>query len=290
MRLSEFYKLVVQFGKECDPRSNKTKITSYADSAILYGEPDVSVSKILVGIDIETSELLLADAIRRREGLDLVVSHHPEGTAYASLYDVMKLQVDLLKKAGVSLEVAQELLDERMREVERRLSPANHMRAVDAARLLKLPFMCMHTPADNHAAYFLKNLLNKKKPKTVKDIIAILLEEPEYRLAEKEATGPRIIVGNPHRPAGRVFLEMTGGTEGPQGVYEPLYKAGNRTIVSMHLSEEHFKKVKDTGLSVVIAGHVSSDTLGLNLLLDKIEKRQPVSVLSCSGFRRFRRK
>jgi len=290
MKLSEFYNLVVRFGKECDPRSKKSKIASYADSGILYGRPDTAVSKLLVGIDIEVSELILADAIRNREGLDLVLSHHPEGTAYASLFNVMRLQVDLLKNAGVSLRVAKGLLDERMREVERRLAPANHMRAVDAARLLKLPFMCVHTPADNHAAYFLKGLLDKKKPRTVKDIITVLLEEPEYQLAEKESMGPRIIIGNPHRPVGEVFLEMTGGTEGPQGVYEPLYKAGARTIVAMHLSEEHFKKVKDSGLSVVIAGHVSSDTLGLNLLLDKVEKRHSLTVISCSGFRRFKRK
>ncbi|MDD5565562.1 MAG: NGG1p interacting factor NIF3 [Candidatus Omnitrophica bacterium] len=289
MKLSEFYNLVVRSGRECDPRSKKTKITSYADSGILYGKPDTAVSKVLVGIDIEVPELLLADAVRSREGLDLVLAHHPEGTAYAGLFNVMKLQVDLLKKAGISLKVAEELLDERMREVERRLAPANHMRAVDAARLLKLPFMCAHTPADNHAAYYLDRLLKRKKPSTIKDIITILLEEPEYQLAEKESMGPRIIIGNPHRRVGEVFLEMTGGTEGPQGVYEPLYKAGMRTIVAMHLSEEHFKKVKDSGLSVVIAGHVSSDTLGLNLLLDKIEKRHPLTVRNCSGFRRFKR-
>lgn len=57
----------------------------------------------------------------------------------------------------------------------------------------------------------------------------------------------------------------------------------------MHLSEEHFKKVKDANLNVVIAGHISSDTLGLNLLLDKIEKEEKFETISCSGFRRIRR-
>jgi putative NIF3 family GTP cyclohydrolase 1 type 2 len=57
----------------------------------------------------------------------------------------------------------------------------------------------------------------------------------------------------------------------------------------MHLSEEHFKKVKDANLNVVIAGHISSDTLGLNLLLDNIEKEEKFEIIECSGFRRIRR-
>jgi putative NIF3 family GTP cyclohydrolase 1 type 2 len=57
----------------------------------------------------------------------------------------------------------------------------------------------------------------------------------------------------------------------------------------MHLSEEHFKKVKSANLNVVIAGHISSDTLGLNLLLDRVEKEEKFEITDCSGFRRIRR-
>jgi hypothetical protein len=42
-------------------------------------------------------------------------------------------------------------------------------------------------------------------------------------------------------------------------------------------------------IHVVIAGHISSDTLGLNLLLDAMEKRGPLNVVECSGFKRIRR-
>ncbi|MDD5770717.1 MAG: NGG1p interacting factor NIF3, partial [Candidatus Omnitrophica bacterium] len=93
------------------------------------------------------------------------------------------------------------------------------------------------------------------------------------------------------RPAGKIMLEMTGGTEGPKEAFGRLYKAGVRTLVSMHLSEEHLKKAKEANLNVVIAGHISSDTLGLNLLLDNIEKsaREEFGVVACSGFTRVRR-
>jgi putative NIF3 family GTP cyclohydrolase 1 type 2 len=289
MKLSHLYNQVVRFGIERDPRTKKS-INSYADTAILYGRPATEVNSILIGIDIEVGELLLADKIRQKQGLDLVISHHPEGRAYAALYEVMSLQIDLLVKVGVPKKVAQELLEERKGEVERKILPQNHMRAVDAARALDLPFMCVHTPADNHASSFMQELMRKEKPKKLQDIIDILIGIPEYKDAADELAGPRIILGAPNKAVGEIFVEMTGGTEGSKDTFDKLYKAGVRTLICMHLSEEHFKKVKDTNLNVVIAGHISSDTLGLNLLLDRIEKEERFKITDCSGFRRIRRK
>ena len=146
MKLSRFYNLVVKFGAERDPRKNKSRLKSYPDTAILYGNPDTEVKKILVGIDMEVGELLLADKIRETRGLDLAVSHHPEGRAYALLHEVMQLQVDLLKQAGLDEGVAQKFLNERKNEVERKILPQNHARPIDAARLLKMPLLLPSSP------------------------------------------------------------------------------------------------------------------------------------------------
>jgi len=291
MKLNYLYNQIVRFGVKCDPRNNKADIKSYPDTAILNGYPDTQIRRVLVGIDIEVGELLLADKIRKEEGLDLVIAHHPEGRAWAEFYKVMQVQIDMLAKVGVPRKIAEELLEERMGEVERRVLPNNHMRSVDVARLLGIPFMCVHTPADNHVSNFIYNLMHKEKPKKVGDIIGILEGIPEYKDAKRENAGPRIISGNPNKPVGKIFVEMTGGTEGPKEVFAKLYKKGIRTLVSMHLSEEHLKKVKDADLNVVIAGHISSDTLGLNLLFDNIEKhtKEKLDFINCSGFRRIRR-
>jgi len=294
MKLINFYNQVVKFGRLNDPRKDKSKIKSFSDSAILFGNPDLEVSKIMVGIDIEVPEILLADRIRQTEGLDLVVAHHPEGKAYAGLAAVMGLQVDLLTQAGVLQKTAAKLLAERMSQVERGVLPQNHTRPVDAARLLNMPFMNMHTPADNHVYRYLEAVFKKKINANclLKDVVKILNTIPEYQIAEKFNTGPRIILGSPNRPAGKILFEMTGGTEGSADVFEKLYKAGVRTLISMHLSEGHFKKAKEANLNVVIAGHISSDTLGLNLLLDNIEKsaKQDFEIIACSGFTRIKRK
>ncbi len=289
MLLSDFYQKALRFGKEVDPRKGSGAEITFEDSRILYGRPRTRVSKILVGIDIEVGELLLADRIREKKGLDLVVSHHPEGYAYASLYRVMQLQVDQLAKLGIPRKTAQDMLDERMREVERRIHPANHSRAVDAARLLDLAFVCVHTPADNHVAWFLQDLLRRKEPSTVGKIIDLLLTLPEFAQAACSSCGPQVVLGSPRRKPGRIFVDMTGGTEGPKDVFDKYYKAGVRTVIGMHLSEEHLKKAKDADLNVIIAGHIASDTLGLNLILDKIERSERFQIYECSGFHRVRR-
>jgi putative NIF3 family GTP cyclohydrolase 1 type 2 len=291
MKLSFLFRQAIRCGLERDARP-KGSVHAFEDTAILYGNPASEIKRIMVGIDIEGGELLVADRLRRTQGLDLVIAHHPEGSALAAFYEVMHLQVRVLEKLGVGAKVAQELIALRMQEVERRIISGNHMRAVDIARLLDIPFICLHTPADNQVAFFLQQLLDRRRPKTVQAIIDILMQLPEYAAAAKNQAGPRIILGAPQRPTGKVYVEMTGGTEGPKDVFDKLYKAGVRTLVSMHLSEEHFKKVKDANLNAVLAGHISSDTLGLNLLLDRIESLagEKLHTIDCSGFRRIRRK
>jgi hypothetical protein len=57
----------------------------------------------------------------------------------------------------------------------------------------------------------------------------------------------------------------------------------------MHISEEHRKEAEKNHMNIVIAGHISSDNLGLNLLLDEVLQGSGVQVLACSGFNRTRR-
>lgn len=317
MKLNEFHNFIVKEGMRQDPRSakqissylkqqksaykklsaaqkksfDKERLTNpYADTRILNGDPKIDIKKILVGIDIDAPELLLADRLRNSRQIDCVLSHHPQGYAYASFYDVMNMQVDLLVDAGISYMVAKDLVDKRRKEVERRVHSANYQRAVDAARLLGMPFMCAHTVADNCVSNHLRKLFNKKKPKLLKDVLRILDSLPEYKIASSQGAGPKIILGDSKKPAGKIALEMTGGTEGPKDIFARLSQAGISTIICMHMSETHFQKVANEHINVVLAGHISSDNLGVNLLLDKTEKRfGKLDIISCSGFKRIRR-
>ena len=132
--------------------------------------------------------------------------------------------------------------------------------------------------------------MDKKKPDTLGDIIDILRDMPEYNPAAKQNSGPKVIKGDSSSKAGRIFVDMTGGTEGPKDIFKKLSEAGVSTLVCMHLSEEHFKKAKEEHMNVVIAGHIASDNIGLNIMLDELEKKEKFKILACSGFRRFSRK
>ncbi len=262
----------------------------YTDSRILHGSHQNEVKKVLAGIDIEAGELLLADRLNQKgAGIDLVVSHHPEGRAYANFYEVMKMQADIFNRFGVPINVAENLLRDRMKEVEHKLLPANHTRSVDVARLLDIPFVCLHTPADNMVVAYLQDLFDHEKPDRLRDVMDLLKKIPEYQEAVKNNAGPRILLGAEDQRCGKIFVDMTGGTEGPKDIMERLSQSGVGTMVAMHLTEDHRKEAEKHHIHVVIAGHISSDTLGLNLLLDKIEAREPISIVACSGFKRIKR-
>lgn len=317
MKLAKFYQDVVKFGMEADPRGEKevkkdlerrkkqaeglsleqkkyfdkeSLENPYDDTRILYGGPDVEIKRILAGIDIDVAEILLAQKLNEVEKkIDFVLSHHPSGNGLANLYKVMRIQVDVLANLGIGVNVAEGLLEPRIEEVQRRFLPINHERTVDAARLLNIPFMCAHTPADNHVVQYLTNIIAGKKPDLVEDAIDILLEIPEYQHAASGNAGPKVICGSAKRRCGRIFVDMTGGTEMAKELFVKIGESGIGTVVCMHLSEEHLKTIKDVPMNIIVAGHIASDTIGLNLLLDKITKKEKLEVVGCSGFRRIAR-
>lgn len=262
----------------------------YADSRILHGDPKKPVKRILVGIDIDVGELLLADQLAQRgKGFDLVLSHHPKGVALAGLHDVMSLQTDLLVNLGVKDDIARDLMGQRVAEVARGVHSSNHNRAVDAAKLLNISLMCCHTPADNHVARYLQKLVNTMKPNTLKRLVSLLMKEPEYQYAALQKAGPQIIIGKENDKVGRVFVDMTGGTEGSKNVFPRMSQIGIQTLLGMHYSQAHFQKIKCEHISVVNAGHIASDNLGMNLMLDRLVTKGKFEIVACSGFRRVKR-
>ncbi|MFH1233739.1 MAG: NGG1p interacting factor NIF3 [Patescibacteria group bacterium] len=313
MTIKEIYNLAIQKGISADFRDKKeiekqlTKLKEkyqkmeeeekkefdlerlenpFSDTRILFDEPEKEVKKILAGIDIDGGELLLAEKIG---GVDLVISHHPRGKALAGLDDVMQLQIDILAKYGVPVNIAEKLLQKRIEEVARGLAPVNHNRVVDMARLLKIPLMCIHTPADNLVAKFVDEKIKKDEPETIGEIIKSLKEISEYQEAVKIGAGPKIFVGKEESRCGKIVLtEITGGTEGAPSMYEKLAQAGAGTIISMHQSEEHRKEAEAANLNVIVSGHISSDSIGLNLFLDELE-RKGIKIVPCSGLIRISR-
>lgn len=273
------------------PFFDAEKLTNpYADTRICAGDPDMEIRGMLVGIDMEAAEVLLADRLRDKgQPIDLVFAHHPEGPGYANLHEVMHMQADLWAAQGVSIAAGDSLIAPRAEEIRRRIMPVNHYRAIQAAELLGLASLSCHTPADNNVNRFVQRFLDERQPTTLDAVVKALREIPEYGDAAKKGYGPALIVGSGSARPGRMVVDMTGGTEGPTDALNRLSAAGVGTLVGMHYSEEHKKRAEELKLNLVIAGHISSDVLGMNLVLDAIEKLGPVEVVCTSGMVRVRR-
>ncbi|MFH0852286.1 MAG: NGG1p interacting factor NIF3 [bacterium] len=256
----------------------------YMDSGIWVDDAK-PVKKALAGIDIGTDEILLA----RELNISAVISHHPLGKGLAMLDEVMHLQAEVLALYGIPINIAESLLKVRISEVARGVHPVNHYRAINAAQLLKINLMNVHTPADNMVASFLKKEVERKKPEYLDEVVEIIKNIEEYKRAAKLGTPVKLFAGSKENRAGKIaFTEITGGTEGSKDIYRKMANAGVGTIVAMHLSEEHRKNAEAAHINVVVAPHIASDSLGMNLFLDEIEKKG-IEIIPCSGLIRVKR-
>jgi putative NIF3 family GTP cyclohydrolase 1 type 2 len=316
MKLGEIYRRIVLMGIDADPRGkekvqrvlekSKEELDSlegvkadladkdaawnpYTDCRLLYGEEDTEANGVLAGIDITPGEIVLADRLKQKgETLDLVLAHHPHGIGSSNLDFVMKLQPEHWAKIGVPIAQAESAMASRLKEVHFATKARNHTQTIDSARLLDMPFMCAHTPADSIGYQFLREYLEENEPYTLGDLVDTLLEIPEYQGAQKVGAGPEILVGSSSGSVGEKFVFFTGGTSPGPDAIQKLARAGVSTIISMHLSEKLKKECEKEGIYVVIAGHHSSDSIGMNLILDELEK-EGLKAYACSGLIRHSR-
>lgn len=312
MKINEIYKLAIELGIENDLRGRqkvnehldriKKKFDSlpekekdffdqellvnpYPDSRILH-DNGKDVKKILVGIDIEGAELLIASQMG---DIDLVIAHHPEGRGLSDLSACMELQAEVLAMYGVPINIAQGLLEPRMSEIARGVNPINHFRSVDMAKQLNMGFMCVHTPCDNMVATFLKKRVEEANLMYVSDVMALFEDVPEYVESKKQGLGPVLFCGKKDNFCGKVAVtEITGGTEGTHDIYKHLASVGIGTTLGMHMSEKHTESAKQAHINSVILGHMSSDSIGVNLFLDELQKRG-IEIISISGLIRVSR-
>ena len=316
MTIQEIYDLAISMGIKADPRGeaivmkqlekvkreagelssmqkrffDKESLRNpYSDSRILIGDPKMQVDKVLAGIDAGSTEVLLMDRLNERGGkFDLLISHHPEGHALAALHEVMDLQVDMYAAHGVPVNVAHALISRRMKEVELRFHPLNHTEAIDAARLLGVPMLAIHTIWDNLGNQFMQDFIKKQEFDTVGEIVDYMLEIPEYQESSRGRAGPLIVSGDKKSRAGKVALFFTGGTNPTKELYREFAKVGIGTVIDMHMGSDAIEEMKKLHINVINAGHMASDSIGANIFLDALEAKG-IEVVVCSGLIRVKR-
>ncbi len=316
MTIQQIYELAIEMGIKADPRGkdgvkkllektkkdyselaekkkklfDKESLTNpYSDSRIMFGDPKSEIKSLMAGIDASAAEILIADRLTEKgRRVDMVISHHPTGHALASLDEVMDVQIDMYAQAGVPENIAQALFEERKSHVRRGVGPLNHGQAVDAARLLDIPLMSIHTVWDNLGNDFMNKNIENKKFGSLGDLLDAINEIPEFTEAAKGKNGPSIVSGSPSSRTGKVVVSFTGGTNPSKQLYIELAKSGVGTIVEMHVPEDAVQELRKMHVNVIDCGHMAADSIGANIFLDELEKKG-VEIIPCSGLIRVKR-
>lgn len=319
MKIYEAYELAIRTGMDNDPRPRDEVQKVLDDAREAYDKlPDdrrelfdterlwnpytdcrfsvmadeareMEAERMMWGIDIGSAEVLLADRLREKgETVSAVVAHHPLGTARTKFPEVMWMQTDMFHEAGVPISVAEGLMRPRMDDVLKGVMGSNYNQAADAARILGIPLFNVHSAADNMVQRYLTELFERSEPKRLSDLIDVLYTEPEFRQAARYNSPPEIMVGRKDNRCGRIVCKMTGGTSAPKEIYEKLAQAGVGTVVGMHFPDSHYEEARKSNVNLVVSGHMSSDSLGVNLICD-VWEWHGIDVLPCSGFTRFSR-
>ncbi len=265
----------------------------FPDCRIINGTGEEEVKTLMVGVDIETAEVLLADRLRQNgTKIDCLFIHHPEGRALADLEKVMPMQVDVLAMHGVPVNHSEAQLKPRMDKIWRSIHADNLFRTERAAELMGFPAFCCHTITDNLVWRYMEKEICAKEYDDVSEILDALMKIPEYAYYAKKGNPPIIVNGSgSNRPGKIVATEFTGGTNGPEEHLIAQSKAGVGTILSMHVTEKTLEAAKEHHVNMVQCSHMASDAIGINLLLDKLVKEEKnLKTVDVSGFIRVKRK
>jgi DNA-binding protein len=229
-----------------------------------------NIKRVLFGIDAGVPEVLFAKQL----GCDAVIAHHPiGGIAAVNFYQVFERHVQQMVAAGISKEEAENAVKKKLEELGVEAHTRNYAHAVDVAKLLKMPYMNIHTPLDEVGRRIMSEQINNKMEKNskVKDVVSALKELAEFKSAVTEI---KIRLGKAENPAGKIVVSHGAGTNGGYEIAKTYFKNGIGTVVYIHVSSGDLARLKADGVgNLVVTGHIASDSVGINPFIRELKKR-----------------
>ncbi|MBP7726289.1 MAG: hypothetical protein KA136_02830 [Candidatus Bipolaricaulis sp.] len=242
-----------------------------ADTAIYC--PGEGIRRILVGIDLEGAELILA----KERGFDLALAHHPAGgTAVLRMDEVFARHIGLMVEAGVPEAVARAAVEEKRYEDRITGQIRNYDRLPALARLLGIAYMNIHTPLDEIGRRRMAEAAAELAPHAiVADLIAHLCARfGEFRHALTEI---QCLVGDGRNRLGHVAVAHGAGTNGGYPVAKAYFDHGVDTVIYIHcqpaVAKQLAREYGSTGKNLLVTGHIASDSLGINPFLSALGER-----------------
>ena len=237
-----------------------------ADSAIFV--PGKDLKRVLLGIDIDSGEILAAKQL----GFDAVVAHHPlGGSTTLGLLEVYGRHAEILVRHGVPQEAADAAVAAMRAEHGPRLHATNYDRQPSVARMLGMPLMSIHNPADELGRRIIDEHLQSrvKATDTVRMAIDALDEMAEFAKAETDII---VRLGSDNARLGKYLVSHGAGTNGGYAVAAAAFRHGIDTVFYIHIDAGHLERLRKDfpEKNLVVTGHIASDSVGLNPLIRRL--------------------
>jgi len=263
----------------------------FGDTRMLCGDPDTEVRRIVCGIDIDGTEILLADRLKDHgQPVDLVVAHHASapGGGVGSKSDVLWAQVRMLTDFGVPDYVAHKLIRKAVAEPDQR---STNYKINQIAEALGMPFMTIHGPADLYLFDEGHRIIRQQQPQTVGDLVQISDSWPEVQWLMARGLGTSVAVGDLSSPLGKVYICFYGGWNPTPEVFEAICDAGCGTLWVVATSAALDEVARRRNVSIVVTPHYPADNYGLNRLFDDaMDRFGQFDVVQTSNFVRVDRR
>jgi len=244
--------------------------------------PSKDVRRALFGIDVDPGDLALA----KDKGYDLVISHHPTGTARLTFPEVLRKHADILKRHGVPSDVADAAATALRESREPGAHADNYDHLPSVAHLVGIGLMCIHNPCDEIGRRVMDETLRSRlgPQATVRDAIDILASLPEFRNAKTTIV---VRLGREGNPLGKWAVFHGAGTNGGFDVAQAAFEHGIDTVFYIHIDAGQLRRLWDTygregAKNLVVTGHLASDSIGINALVRELRSRG-ISIDTYSG-------
>jgi hypothetical protein len=105
----------------------------------------------------------------------------------------------------------------------------------------------------------------------VKDVVDEIGEFPEFRKALSKI---EIRLGSPKSKAGKIVISHAAYTNGGYEIAKTYFENDVGTLSYIHIAESDLTRLANQAHgNLIVLGHIASDWLGINRLLDELEKK-----------------
>lgn len=232
--------------------------------------PSERVERLLVALDVDTGDLLLA----RDLGYDAVLAHSHVGTASElTAWRVYHRHVELLTAAGVPRYTAEEAVMDRTEQLRVAAHRTNHERISGPAHLMGMPFLNVKSPVDELGRQALQrtvdDLLRTDDGITVGEVCAHL--SASFAEFQHAPTQIAVRLGTTEAPVGRTVVVHGASVAGDAAIARTYFDHGIDTVIYVSITPTDLRLLKRTATgNLVVTGRAASLSVGLNIYLRRL--------------------